>query len=330
LGKREVTGDSSQEVREFLANYGLESGDLRFNVLEGGEDNLNLCIELNQEKFVLRQYNITDKQEIEAELHLIAFLFQHGFPTAPVLARTDGILLSSFLGKGAALFRFVQGEPPQNSSVEIIERVVIVIAKLHQLTQGKTFFRTRSRTDMNRLLLLEEFAAQPSALDDRSFSDLLKHTRAFQRLFTSLSAHYQSILPTGVVHHDIHPGNILLNADGEVVALLDFDEAYVSYFLTDLANLLHYWGSDTKSGALNMPQAGQIISLYHQYRPLHERERALLPDFLLLSYLADAAEYVQRALTKNINDHPVERCRSYQKFLLLSSQKEWRKALLFA
>ena len=56
----------------------------------------------------------------------------------------------------------------------------------------------------------------------------------------------------------------------------------------------------------------------------------LLPDFILLSYLADAAEYVWRALNKSTEDKPIERCRSYKKFCNYSSppaERVWTKLI---
>jgi Ser/Thr protein kinase RdoA (MazF antagonist) len=319
---------SEDDVRAFLAPYGLEPSDLGVRALAGGEDNLNLLIEADRKRVVLRRYNITRATEVDFELELVRILCQRHFPTAPLITRGDGGLWTPFLGGRAALFGFVAGQHPDGASVPAGEQVARTIAELHQITRGITLSQPRSRTDLNRLRRIEEFAAeQGQRLSDPDLGAFLAHVRAFREPFLANVARHAAVLPTGVVHHDVNPGNVLMNERGELAALLDFDEAHVGYLLTDLGSLVHYWGMDGVGRGIHVERVSGYLHAYNEQRPLLEAEWELLPDFILLFWLADAAEYVTRALLDDPTACPVAECHSYATFLALTGDVGWRDRL---
>jgi homoserine kinase type II len=281
---------STEGISRFLADYGL-AAPVSARVLEGGCDNLNLLLDVGDEKLVLRRYRRTGAEEVAWELELIRLLAERGFPTPPVLRSLEGGLAGSFLGGTAALFRYLPGAEAEPRSLDNAVQTAALIADLHLATRGLEIPHPRTRTDLQLLADLEEMA---SSLDSPGLAEMAAEARSFREEFTARLAAGPAI-PWGIVHHDPNPGNVLVNDEGKVVALLDFDLAHSSHLLTDVAATIRCW-STRPDCSLNTEWAARQVAAYHARRPLSEREWDLLPDFVLLYYLADAAGYVTDTL----------------------------------
>jgi Ser/Thr protein kinase RdoA (MazF antagonist) len=84
----------------------------------------------------------------------------------------------------------------------------------------------------------------------------------------------------GMIHADLHPGNLLV--ENGALALIDFDDAAFGWYLYDLAvALMHHQG---KPGFAELTAA--LLAGYRARRPLAEDEAAGIPMFLLIRRLA--------------------------------------------
>jgi Ser/Thr protein kinase RdoA (MazF antagonist) len=159
-------------------------------------------------------------------------------------------------------------------------------------------------------------------LGDPDLPEFLGHARMFREAFTEHIAPDAGSLPTGIVHHDVNAGNVLITSRGDIAALLDFDEAHVAHLLTDLASLVHYWGAAAIGSDRYFTRVVCLLASYDRRRALVDAEWRLLPDFVLLFYLADAAEYIERCLKAEPAGRPVAACRSYRMYLKLLRDQE--------
>jgi Ser/Thr protein kinase RdoA (MazF antagonist) len=101
----------------------------------------------------------------------------------------------------------------------------------------------------------------------------------------------------GMIHADLHHGNLLIH--GEALSVIDFDDAAWGWYLYDLAvALVHH---QRRADFYELRAA--LLAGYRAHRPLSAEEEALLPLFLLARRLAvigwlhqrpeiDAADYV--------------------------------------
>jgi homoserine kinase type II len=316
---------SLEELESLLAGYDIAGQVTGAEVLAGGVDNLNLLVTIDGQRLVLRRYDITPDEEVDFELTLIRFLTERRFPTAPVLLRPDGAPKAAFMGRPAALFRFVPGTHPRPDSPEAGLRVAEVIADLHLVTRGLKLRRLRSRTDMGRLRRLEEVALY-HGIFTADLVELLRQVRELREEYIARVVARDEGMLRGVVYHDPNPSNILLDERGAVVALLDFDEAHIAYLIMDLASLVMYWARTADHG-VDPRRAAQLFTAYHRRRPLLDMEREMLPDSLLLLFLADAAEYVTGALERDPTSNPVPECHSYQAYTMLQANTAWREEI---
>ena len=93
-------------------------------------------------------------------------------------------------------------------------------------------------------------------------------------------------LPCGIIHGDLYPDNVI-GREGEVLALLDFEDICIESFAMDLVTT--YVGFGWKDG-LPIPELWDaLLAGYESVRPLTEVERAALPDLHRFAVLAVAA-----------------------------------------
>jgi len=316
---------TEDDVRGFLAHYGMPARLIEAVPLAGGCDNLNLLVTLGERRVVLRRYSHTPEEEIEWELQLIRCLAERGFPTPTVFAAADGTLRRDFLGRPAALFSFVPGRESSPQSPQDCAQVASAVAQLHLVTRDMHLPHARSHTDWKRLERLEMTA---SRLSSPGLAEMAARAREFRGNLSKRLAELGGCLPGGVVHHDVNPGNALLDEEGKLVALIDFDEAHEGELLTDVAGLLRLWATPDTWQGLKPEMTDAILSSYNGHRPLSETEWEMLPDFLLFFTLSDAAEYVSRSVASDPTGAPVQECRAYQRFMDLERGRDWIRMLL--
>src|SRR5581483_1142554 len=316
----------SSELTLVLREYGIEGRTVVVSSPMHGADNRNVFIDVDDHRYVLRLYGVTASDEIDYELQLVEYLVTSGFPTPRVHRRTDGALITSVASVSAALFDRVPGTRPTMPSRELAPRVATLIARLHALTEGRAFPGKRSRTDVGRLEAFERLL-----YEDGHFASTAG-VRPFHQAILNTIASFQDImrrtthLPWGALHHDPHRDNLLVDDTHEIVALLDFDEAYSGYFVLDIAALIAHWAR-TDAGALDSSLLTAMVAAYQQQRPLTPDECYALPTAILVFFAADAADYLLREWRRTSGQIDVQESRSLQAFYTLRETNDWRAIL---
>jgi Ser/Thr protein kinase RdoA (MazF antagonist) len=203
--------------------------------------------------------------------------------------------------------------------------VAAAVAELNSVTRDLHLPHARSHTDWKRLERLEMTASRVSS---PGLAEMAARAREFGQQFTERLASVGGNLPSGIVHHDANPGNALLDEDGKLTALLDFDEAHEGELVTDVASLLRLWATPRDWQGLKPEMTEAVLLAYNRRRPLSQAEWDVLPDFLLFFTLADAAEYVSRRLASDAPGAAVHECLAYQRFMDLQRDRKWMKMLL--
>jgi Ser/Thr protein kinase RdoA (MazF antagonist) len=103
--------------------------------------------------------------------------------------------------------------------------------------------------------------------------------RARDVLHARLSALPQDLAVFGMIHADLHPGNLLVR-DGDL-AIIDFDDAAFGWRVYDIAVALNYQQAAPDFAAVR----DAFLAGYRQVRDLPEAEAAQLPLFLLVRSL---------------------------------------------
>lgn len=293
------------EFPKILAQYGLRpTGEPK--PLDGGEDNGNFRIATDQGEVVLREYRMSGIEKIRAELRLVAFLGENGFPTPAPFRTASGELVVE-AERPSAVFPWVPGEVPTEMTAALAGQVGELLARMHLLTADWTDERIPV---IDRLGLLRQgLAARPEldGVDDwhDRVRDFLEHrSEELERLHE---------LPSGPLHHDLHRQNLLV-ADGEVTAMLDFDELNRGPLVIDLARVFHYFAVDHPDRRLPRDLADAAVAGYERTRALSDTERELLPVAFDLAGMVDAAAFIMWAAPAIGLTH-VDECTSWIAYL---------------
>nr|WP_281370344.1 phosphotransferase [Microbacterium pseudoresistens] len=274
-------------------------------VLEGGEDNGNFRVTTDHGEMVVREYRKSGIEKIRAELRLVGFLAEHGFPTPAPLPAGDEFVLEA--KHPFAVFPWIEGDVPEAMTAALAARLGALLARMHVLTAG---WIDRRVPVIDRVALLREAADSRPPL---SGADAWR-----ERIGRFLEDHADELdrlerLPTGPLHHDLHRQNVLV-ADGEVTALLDFDELNRGPLIVDVARVLQYAALDTPDLGLPDGMDEAVLAGYEAVRPLSEAERELLPVAFDLAGLVDSAIFVAHDAA-DVGVADLDECLSWRSYL---------------
>ena len=314
---------SPSDVAAFLASYGRAPRSLDVEPLAGGVVNLILRVDADGEQLVLRRYDRTAPAEVAWELALLRHLSESGFPTAPLIPAADGALSVTFGGRPAALFGLVDGRPPDARSARALGEIGAALARLHEVTAGlERGAPRRGKEARQRLRRFVSTAADPA------LGTLARDVERFDAELGARLGRLGGGAPRGIVHADAHPGNLLVDPDDRLLALLDFDDAHVTFLVAKVACLVLTWGLSRETHRLDPAWASAAVEAYARHRPLTAAEWEVLPDFVALDDLLSAVAYVAWRMDQGTAAaQAVEWCSSYARFREVTAEKGWRERL---
>lgn len=221
---------------------------------------------------------VTDFQ-IKALLHIATYGRDI---TAPVLRRTEDGAESVVVERDGArhtvrVVSYLQGKPLENGplSAPLARAVGRTLAHLGQALQN---FEHRGPPqallwDMKHALALRELL---TTVRDRSMRDLLM---ACLDDFEHYALPAFPVLRSQVIHNDLNPGNILVNARqaDEVAGVIDFGDLQYSPLIVDVAVAAAYWRNTTGDP---LELFAELVAGYHAVSPLSATEAGLLYDLV--------------------------------------------------
>jgi homoserine kinase type II len=225
----------SQEalIESLLARY-FPAGGWKIEVGASGWNNTTRFIECGGQRYVLRIYEThRDEEKVNFEhailLALSTMSLAFGTPQ-PVRARDGDTVVRTEDGKLAALFRYLEGFTPSlESSAQLRSfgraagQLSSVIAQVR--VERKPVYRPYYEIENIHPLCTPEkivhFCMTPT-------EEFIKYKAALRRIgeqFVAFQAQIPMLqrLPHQLVHGDLNASNMLINTDGEVSAILDFE-----------------------------------------------------------------------------------------------------------
>lgn len=149
----------------------------------------------------------------------------------------EGIFFTSkvvdiFNNKKFALFEYVNGNSITKIDTHIIREIAMNLGKLHSFSKDFSFeeYNRKSRIDFD--FYYNEI--KKSEIDFRFKNELLS-------LVDKIDDFDFSNLPSGVIHGDIFPDNVLLDEYNNIKVIFDFNESYYAPFIFDIAIVINFW-----------------------------------------------------------------------------------------
>ena len=294
---------SCVSIASYLAvRYGLAE-PVEVRELERGA-NRNFLVTSQDQRYVYRIYTdhdfyVRNPEAYRYELDLLAYLREYKLAVPEPVTTLDGERLSvmgtaSDTGNGArcgALFHFFDGEEHVTWHPEVNEPVVIsfgsAVAKIHQQADQFQVPYCRHHFDLQYLLngplqTLESILKERRGQDLAFFKDYADHMR---RQISGLGKGKDVY---GLIHADLHVGNILYNPD-DGYCILDFDQCAFGWRAYDVATF-KYNIIETVPDHLTDEIWRCFLEGYNRVRPLNQAELDCLPVFANAWTLWDIGE----------------------------------------
>jgi Ser/Thr protein kinase RdoA (MazF antagonist) len=186
-----------------------------------------------------------DPSRVAFSHRLLRYLETQEYPVAALLPTRDGSSSPRWAGRTYELFRFVEGGRP-GETPQAAARSGAALGMLHGLLEGFEASTPPAARGYHAAPGLPPrlagvppavLAADPDA-DSAELSELCAELgRAYSRAALRADEAGYRGLPEAVLHGDWHPGN-LIEREGRIVAVLDFDSARLEPRCADLANAL--------------------------------------------------------------------------------------------
>ncbi|MDE2357645.1 MAG: homoserine kinase [Alphaproteobacteria bacterium] len=262
------TDVSAEALEVFLTRYPLGRA-LSFKGIAEGVENSNFLLETEAGRFILTLYERRVKaDDLPFFLALMAWLADHGFPSAAPVADRDGALLGELEGRPAAIAAFLPGLSVKTPTRGQCQEAGVGLAWLHDAAEG---FPGRRANALGQTSWAPLFAPLADAAE--ALAPGLARTVA--RDLSEIEAGWPDGLPEGIVHADYFPDNVFF-VDGRFAGAIDFYFAARDMRAYDLAVALNAWAF-SPSGAFDPARARALLAGYQSRRPLSPAEREALP-----------------------------------------------------
>jgi Ser/Thr protein kinase RdoA (MazF antagonist) len=260
----------------------------RAKPIERGTVQTNYVLWTTRGRFVFRYYENRSRGSVLFEKDLLTHLAGRRFPCPAPVQNTEGKYVGTYREKPYLIFQHIEGRHIEHPGRHHKRQLITKAAQLHMLTRS---FRSRHASHrwhydagLCRALARRE-AARIGTGDALGKLGWLVHM--LRTLDLPLS------LPKGICHCDFHVSNILFRED-ELTALLDFDDANITFLTFDLVGLIDHWAWPHRADMLDFSQARWIVQEYAAHRALSPMERKHLYEVYKLSILLDAVWYFDR------------------------------------
>jgi homoserine kinase type II len=289
------TDVSFEELAGLLATYDVGAPQSFKGIAEGVE-NSNFYLQTENGAYILTLY---EKRVREVDLPFFLGLLEHlsarGIACPiPVRAR-NGAQWTTLNRRPAALLTFLNGLSLRRPDVVHCAEAGDALAALH--AAGEDFPIRRANA-----LGIGSWRELANAVSEGA-DGVQPDTRSLvQEALEFLEPNWPSALPTGVIHADLFPDNVLF-MNGRVSGLIDFYFACNDLPAYDLAVMLNAWCFE--SDGFNVTKGRALTQAYRKRRPLSDPEIEALPALatgaalrFLLTRLYDLINHDPMALVR--------------------------------
>lgn len=262
---------TKENIGLMLTNWNISNFSME--VIPYGVENTSIKI-VSDKKYVLRIYpnNIDEPLEwIEEEARFVNFLREEGLPVPQIifnnLGKAANVTNINDVAWKSLLMEFIGGQHIEKYSESTAREFGIALAKMHLVSQK--YIKQKNGNESvskyeNELLAKIDF----SKLKNKSVIKFLERAKDFKPIYGQWPAAY--------IHSDFTIMNTLFVGE-KLVGILDFDDLHYSYLISDVAVVA--WSILKKNKSYSLIKS--FIQAYESIRPLIQKERNVLKDFML-------------------------------------------------
>ena len=258
---------SDEDLAGFLSAYDV-GRLLSMKGIAEGVENTNFLLRTERGSFILTLY---EKRVCEADLPFFIALMEHlsanGLACPRPVKTRAGEALGRLAGRPCAMVTFLDGLAVRRPTEAHCAAAGAALAGLH--ARGADFPMTRRNA-----LSLEGWSALFDRARHQAEQVALGLAGLVEAELAFLSGCWPANLPSGVIHADLFPDNVLFL--GDRAGLIDFYFACTDAYAYDLAICLNAWCFEP-DGSYNVTKGGGMIAAYQARRRLSGPEVVALP-----------------------------------------------------
>lgn len=227
-------------------------------------------------RFILTMFEgRTEIADLPFFLGLLDHLADKNCPVPRTIHDRDGASFRSLTGpdgadKVVALIEFLPGVSVSLPTPAQAHAVGVALAQMHKAVEGYDQSRSNTLALPAWRELLEACKAEDLATIDPALGETVTQELAF------LDANWPRHLPTGVVHADLFPDNVLMLGE-TVTGLIDFYFSCTDIIAYDVAVTHAAWCFDNAGRNFDPAISAALLKGYESIRPLSAGEREALP-----------------------------------------------------
>ena len=241
---------------------------LEIKNIDNGILNSNFYIKTKNKKYILRIYEANRTIEEEKQELILLDKIADFIPVSTAIKNIDNECISILNNKKIALFEYIDGSSITKIDTHIIREIAMYIGKLHSFSKDFSFeeYNRKTRIDFdfyyNEIKNLE--------IDFKFKNELLN-------LADEVSKYDFSTLPSGIIHGDIFPDNVLLDEYNSIKVIFDFNESYYAPFIFDIAIVINFWIQIKDFDFFDKNNfIRDFLNYYSKYRKIEKEELKLL------------------------------------------------------
>jgi len=239
-----------------------------FEGISEGVENTNYKLTTSKNTYILTIY----EKRVRAEdlpffMSLMVELNRVSFPCPEPIVDKNGVIINKINDKNFTIVSFLNGKWPKAIGNDEVIEAGKILAQLHKASRN---FDLARENNMGSLFWLDTYSKVKDQAEEH-FKDLKP---AIEKGF-ELIKKWPRQLPSGVIHGDFFPDNVLFNGN-KISGVIDFYMACNDSFAYEIAIVLNAWCFE-KNYEFNITKAKLFLSSYNDIRPLDKAELEFLP-----------------------------------------------------
>ena len=241
---------------------------LEIKNIKNGILNSNFYIETKNKKYILRIYEANRTIDEELQELILLDKISSFIPVSRAIENIDNEYISIFNNKKFALFEYVEGSSIEEIDTHIIREIAMNLGKLHSFSKEISFEKYNRKSRIDFEFYYNEI--KKSNFDFKFKNELLN-------LADEIIKYDFSTLPSGVIHGDIFPDNVLLDEYNNIKVIFDFNESYYAPFIFDIAIVINFWIKINNFDFFTENNfIRDFLNYYSKYRKITKEELKLL------------------------------------------------------
>jgi len=290
---------SDKDIQNIIQDYDLGSF-WSYEPVSHGTVQTVFTIKTEKAKYILKYYENRPMKSVQFEACLINYLVKKNFSCPGIVKNSRGKSMGIYRDKPYLVFEFAEGASCEKLSLNRQLLIIRKIAELQNITKKYRPVYKEFRWNYSVEMCMEAAEKEAKKLGTKEAEKKLAwHKRELSELVIPKN------LPMGICHCDLSEfaKNVFFK-NGEISAILDFDDANYTYLVFDLVFLLapfiesfdhNTWQNfGVEDNVFDFKKSREIVREYSRYRKINNNEKRHIFDVYKLSILIDCVWYFKR------------------------------------